>query len=333
MDHIQGPARAILITNLRQYLLEDLTDRNAPAWVGEWNKTSADYHRVMQRTLRQTCSVCVGYATLNISQHIMQTQSADEWRSHLERNLQIPADARTQIDQCAGSPIIKCIILRLRVRYWTNGGHAAFFLFDTRRRLQFFFDMDDFLLMNDGTPRIKSFATGFGTMRVPILPGFKVVPPPSLAWGQREQSMQRVFESGAEDVGLIGQCGILSQLVIMCCVRFCYWNPKDMADMIMLALPTPPDRINFVHVFITWYDDVSRPRLSATDFEEKVHPPSSTGCPCFSWRTGRLCTRPSCREGNHIYCWQHRHMIRNPLQRQNKKCATSQLTCQRNGSL
>ena len=116
-------------------------------------------------------------------------------------------------------------------------------------------------------------------------------------------------------------CAILCLLVMLCCMRFQYYNPKDMADFI-----TVPLRNNMtMNSVISWY---MRLRESQTPAEmRELILPDCDSCKAFSFAKGGLCSRGSCRNGaTKCLCWQHRFLILN-RQAPNKRCATAQHNC------
>lgn len=327
MDRIHGQHRALMRSRLRTYLREQLTKPNDPMWVGEWDTSRSTYWRVMKRTMGRTCSVYIGLASVDIPYAAQQIPNEAQWRNTIESRLEIANDVQARLVQYSADPKIRCMILRVRISYGAQRpGHAAFLIFDTKRRLQIYFDSDDFLMVNANTSNPFSITRAFCTFQQPLIPGYTIPSPEQCAWNVQTECLQHVMETGMQGVGLTGQCGILAQLVLLCCTRFRYFNPKDMADLIIEALPTQAERRDFIHVLLMWYYKISQPGLTDNEFDSLAHP-ETTHCPCFSPNMKRICRRTSCSEGSRIYCWQHRHLISNPHQTVNKRCGAPHVVC------
>lgn len=326
LDLVQGSTRAALKAALRTYLTNDLLGQgDVPIWIaGRWNTRTQTYTQVFRDTFKRYCGVLAASASLLIT----QDGARQDFSQFVRTNVRIPDDVRVLMEECVrpGSKT-RAILLKLNISYaWHPSGHAALLVFDVQRRMQIMFDPDDSLMNANNTRSAFSFTSAFADMQEPLLPGFACAAASEMGYTRFGERLQRFFQ-GVVDSEHHGLCGVLVQVVAMCCARFAYWNPKDISDMIKELFVNRNQRENLVYNMIGWYDRVCDANLSAELFQQKVHPPSSIGCKCFSAKMGRMCSRASCREGQSVFCWQHRHLLQNIRQTRSKKCGARQSPC------
>ena len=141
-------------------------------------------------------------------------------------------------------------------------------------------------------------------------------------WPTFAQSIQyHVATKNAHDGGL---CGFLTILVMLICIRFNYYNPKDVADMITPYL----NKDKLINKLIYWYGDLIKTFGNQDKFIEKIMPLSTEYvCRVFNPSTRRLCRRNSCANGPaKCMCWQHRALVMNNKAK-HKRCGTEQVAC------
>lgn len=321
IDTINPHDRDLFIERVRTFLNDDLLTNHTPWDAGNWNRQRRTYQRVFHRTLSAMCGLCQ-LQVLDIGINIRFTKESYELPP-AEHNTYVQQQIDTQqiagkIQACAQDRNVRCILMKVEYTYtWNYMGHTSFVLFDTHKKIQIPFDPHDGLSAQ--VSHIRTLCS-LG----PLLPGYRVMPAEACTWANKDDCIQEVFQHDMT-IDEKAQCGILVQLVALCCLRFRYLNPKGMADILIAAYPTHPLRKVMVKKLIRWYDDIIKLNRGGEDnrqkFVKKMLPDSTIGCSCVSPQTGRMCRRKSCKDESYssVYCWQHRHIIMNPVA-DSKKC-------------
>ena len=195
-----------------------------------------------------------------------------------------------------------------------GGGHASVIMFDLKRKLQVVFDPDW------GVDALNSASSGL--CRRQFHPQYRNLAASSCAPALHVNSLQRRAELGIgkEEQGL---CGVLTILVMVCCVRHNFYNPKKVADLLIPALSRP----GVANQIISWYDAMTG-IVDVAAFRNHILPQSRQNkCNAHSTASRTLCSRRSCRDGDmRAFCWQHRYsgMNRNS---DSKKCSAPHELC------
>lgn len=328
MDLVKGPHINSLRTKLKEFVEQLVLGQ--PMWVaGEW--TRIHYKSQLTALANTTCSL---YSTTQVkpvttdARGLRLIVNSGECASHdtLMRAMEAwkaePAQAalikRLTSASTAGTRRRGMLV------YVTTGlcgaafAHANFLFFDFKRHLQIFYDP------HTGMDLPVSFSRAFSEFQ--MIPGCKPISldqaSPLLFKDSLQEQFQQDFE--ADDCGV---CGILTLLIAMICIRFQYYNPLHICQLLIQAYPQPNAREELIRQLISWYFAFKNAQ-TAEQIEPHIHKPSTIGCSTFSSSSGKLCSRPSCRGLGvfPVYCWQHRHIVKN-TQARGKKCTTRQLPC------
>jgi hypothetical protein len=199
-------------------------------------------------------------------------------------------------------------------------------MFDFRQRVQIFFNPDDGL---DGPSSSAAFAA-----LPPLLAGWTVASAAQTCESLWANSLQQWFES-AIDTEEHGTCGLMVVLVCWVCVRFQYFNPLKVAQLIKSSFPNVAARSVFLLQFISWYRSVLNDINGNNVQPGKWFPETpNVRCHVILPTTGRLCSRAGCPPPNSgVPCWcaQHRAVIGN-LGSDDRRCnAPQQPTCRLQG--
>jgi hypothetical protein len=146
-------------------------------------------------------------------------------------------------------------------------------------------------------------------------------------WAANHHSIQYKFDTHriGRALGMAGQCGILTILVLICCMRFGYWHPTNMARAICGAVPSNAARRTLVAHLVGWYDALTL--AQPNQIRAMIFPNLANRgrCNVYSQATGRLCSRMRCAGAGHCFCWQHRWILENPFSAGpgGKRCAAA----------
>jgi REP element-mobilizing transposase RayT len=182
-------------------------------------------------------------------------------------------------------------------------GHATVLLFDLKDNLQWYFDPED------GIMSAISYTTAFS--QTSYIDGFDVVPANLVSTSMEAFSIQKQFETVIG--GLNGTCGLLVVLVLVCCMRFDYWNTQKMSHMILQAANTRLLKHELMTKFIDWYMEVDEFEYEPEFIRAMMNiPPKSEDsiCGVFLKSNNKLCKRHPTSAGDlHQFCWQHRQKL------------------------
>jgi hypothetical protein len=199
--------------------------------------------------------------------------------------------------------------------------HAVLLMFDLRKRLQIVFDPETCITIPATSHDLQQYQLHPQYAAVPLEGMLPVLERDCL----QERAQQRMH---ADEWGV---CGVMCTLVALCCIRFNYYNPYDMAQLLGSCIPYK-SRCNQL---ITWYEDLIRIHTTAGILQHILPAPSSsqvsTTCSAFCTTTNKLCNRKPCRVGNKsCFCWQHRYLGIN-TNAPNRRCMTAQVPCDARG--
>lgn len=328
MDRVQGQHENVLRTAVAHYI-EDLCG-DKPIWLGgSWGTYVHNYVRNVWRIIKNNCSVCqLAENVCNLVIEIPYDRINDfnyvRWSVHQSVPHDIPAAAMQCLDN--NNPNIRAVwVFVSTIWELPNGeidGHAGFMVFDKLRKKQIVFDPSWSHDIDDRTTMVVSKAL----CEYQFHPQYDLVPVNRCGWNHNELSLQ----SGVEDIMHMdeqGLCGLLSLLVILCCIRFNYYNPLHLATILRDVLSNQQQL--YGNKLISWYDDlVGTPDnqvLSALYPERRNN---GLGlCYVYSRTTNTLCKRKACKEGQQkCLCWQHKFLNSNKPSG-NKKCNAPQTQC------
>lgn len=323
MDLVKGPQKKQLRTNMRKYL--DKLVEDEPLWVaGEW--TRSNYRAQLSSLVNTTCSLYtfphVYKLTLILNEtacdnHVAMMEAMHAWKQEPRQVSFITNLTRVYNDRKTNKR--RGLLLYLRTGMCGNDfTHATFIFFDFKRHLQIFFDPQM------GLDQPVSFVRGFTELQ--MIPGCVPIPLDKTVPLLFANSLQEKFQQNldADDKGV---CGMLVLVVTMLCIRFQYYNPLHICQLMIQAYPRANQRTEFTRKLISWYFSF-QDAVTIEAIADHIHKPSTIGCSTFSSHSGRLCSRPSCKgEGIFpVYCWQHRHIVKNTRSK-SKKCSANQRSC------
>jgi hypothetical protein len=220
------------------------------------------------------------------------------------------------------------------------------------------------LLVFDGRTRMQHFFNPWGypdqwvqkaiAERTPFVPGFQVATALQDSWVDRSRTLQRLFDRTATNVVQDrGNCGVLTTMVAVLCMRFDVGDPKLMADIFISAsgYPARPREPGLLmqrmwswiidlqpHVIVMrdWASTAAEKRAARIAVCDQlfVHSASAVQgrrplCGVYCRSSSRTCERQAC--ANNIMCWQHRFILKNMdnLTANRRKCSSKQVTCNR----
>lgn len=337
MDLAVGNNRVALRAAAQRFVA-DLGHPHQP-WVkqGAWVKNARVYYAHMARMLKHVCSTCQ-YDADTMAYMRLDFEGAD-YRTvpginQYANTVQLPQRTMACLNNPPAHRRSVWVFIAMVIPN-NSTGHGLCLLFDTRRRKQFVFDphcaCDDRLSDNQ---QLTAGAMTRALCQRRLHPDYEPVAMQQCLWPLRADTLQQRVEVPLHHVDR-GVCGILCMLVIICCIRFNYYNPRDMADMIADELVRPIAGNNAgaatIHKIIRWYVHLMNLRAHANIPVHLVFPsPSDHRCNTFSSWTGRVCSRTVCRQGtsanNCSTCWQHRYLGFN-CEAPNRRCATAHHQC------
>lgn len=322
MNRISGA----LQNNLKQQCCDYIKDLAGyhPMWIaGDWNRSVQSYLGTYSTILQKICSSCkinasMPQSLLCLNMTHTNCSDVDAIKIYLS-NQHLPSKITQCLNSIGKKQSVVCPVY-LRLDDNPENGHIFFIVFDVQQKLQILFDSDSGRtggVVSDYDHFIHTLAKHqfHAEFTCPTLT--------SQVWFNNTDSIQSVTEEHM-DVDEQGLCGILLLIVLLTCIRFNYYNPKHIADMIKIEVKTNGNSL------ITWYDHL-REAISTNNtakLQRLVYRTSSNGyCGVFNPKTGKICSRKVCKNGSCKYhCWQHRHIMLN-CNSANKKCNANHVQC------
>ena len=328
IDRLAGQARNTLQRSIKMYL-RDLV-QGQPIWLAnDWDQRTVEYQHSYQKIIRSICSTCQyesisgetgGCMNIHLRPRFKTEGDLDQYVAHLR----LPSKTIECLEKGGNRIVWVCVnISWYDMNHDRVDGHTIIMMFDTKRKVQVLFDPAWGFNWNQIGYHLIGVSNAL--MRRQFHPRCTPVNSRFWTWPRTDQSLQfhveKHIKNTSKDEG--GLCGILSILVMLTCIRFNYYNPKDVADMMVSCLT----KRTLINELISWYEDI-RTTNDREKFIEKIMPISTENiCRAFSPSTGRLCKRPSCTIGPaRCMCWQHRALIMN-CNANSKKCGTKQASC------
>jgi hypothetical protein len=203
-------------------------------------------------------------------------------------------------------------------------GHALLLMFDRYHRVQVVFDPHWGLDQDATYPSLAS-----ALCRRQFHPDYVNTPATVCGWAQQANSIQSSVEVNM-DIDEHGVCGIICMLVILCCMRFNYYNPKHIADMIK----NPLGGYSLINMLITWYDQlIHAPAAQVLSFilpHNQISDAQGVKCDVYNQKTAKMCSRRPCfratSDPEGCFCWQHRHIHTNTSST-SRTCASANTGC------
>lgn len=293
------------VERIFEYLFDELLKNDAYYLNDDW--CQSEYELFTSNALftaKNTCASPNSSFYWHIPITVNQRQTQDNFNQYIE-SLVIPNNIRNRILQCKNNGKEYAAVC-LDLKYTElDYGHAAMLMFDLKDNLQWYFDPDDAI----NTISLVSYVKAFS--RTAYIDGFDVVPPSLVATSLHSFSIQPRFENVNEDHD--GLCGILVAIVLVCCIRFDYWNTQKMSHMILQAANTPQLKNELMRKFIYWYMEIDHLGYDTGVIRELMNVPCKNNdsiCGVFMKDTNGLCRRrPNPKNNLHQYCWQHRKIL------------------------
>ena len=320
---VQGHVQTQLSEAVIRFIRNDLLKSTAvnPIWVaGPWNRSNINYAALFRRFTGLVCSTCtyrnteVAHGSLTITFPGAQATQAQFNTVANHAHL----DHRTRL--ClADAGVTHSVFVWCYIRWEGRAtGHAVFLMFDKKRKLQIVFDP------HSGLDGLNGRVVSAMAQRE-FYQGYTPVPVEQCTWLLHANSIQHLVQNNMH-IEEHGICGLMCILVMITCMRFNFYNPKVIADMLVPALS-----IQHCGQLISWYDEIlTRVQNNAhvdTIISRLLPDSEELKCLAYSQGSGRLCSRGSCSAGTtHHFCWQHRYIVLNN-KAGNRKCVTQQSAC------
>jgi hypothetical protein len=308
---LSDTVRGQFTTRLRDYLFDELLRDTAEYSEDDWERNSHVYAaltRTIQWQWEANCPVAHTRLKFYVPEQVYRSQAT--LNAYVDENFQAVVDQiGPAVVGCQGIPEIRFCCVYIQLYFNADDGHATLLFFDIKRRLQWFFDPQDHQDHPSGWgSNYKAFS------RRAYIDGFDVVPAEVIGFADANESLQNHFERHHPDQ--VGICGILCMLVLLGCVRFGYYNTREMSALIKAATPTAESKKTLIRKAVSWYDDVDR--VNRWDpvklFEMCMKALPGSSCSVYSQASHKLCSRKACRQGlARQLCWQHKHLLQNPF--------------------
>lgn len=296
---LSSKAEVKFVERIHEYLFDEFLKHDGYYLDDEWCQTK--YEIFTSNALLNLKNTCASqnsslYWFIPITAEHLQSQS--NFNQYIENKV-LPNHIKNKILQCkTNGKEYAAICLDLKYTF-LDYGHAAMLMFDLKDNLQWYFDPED------GIDRQISYVKAFS--RSSYIEGFDVVPPSLVAISSPTFSIQKLFEQDSEDHD--GLCGIVIALVLVCCIRFNYWNTQKMSHMILQAANTVQLKNDLMRKFIYWYMQIDHLGYDTDAIYESMNAPcknENSICGVFLKTTNSLCKR---NPYPHQLCWQHKEQL------------------------
>ncbi|KAF6250488.1 hypothetical protein COO60DRAFT_1646880 [Scenedesmus sp. NREL 46B-D3] len=300
MDRVVGvAARARLKQAISDYVAA-LVASAGPMTPAQWlGMPHPAYRALFERVFAGCCSSCVhqvqGAAAMQAAIPAASMAGGAQAMQQFVGTLQLPG----AVAPCLLGPNIGCkraTWVLVEVATPANHTHHMLLLFDKRRDRQ-----------------IRAFDPRY--MPEPLHACF-----PPLRDGSLQRRVEGAFHHDEHPVG-----SLLCMLVMLCCMRFNYYNPKDVAHMLgdVLTQGTHVQRDQRMQRLVAWFHHTHTiPNLpaNALAFWQRIMPMAAgAAAPCSAVCLLRpphqVCKRAPCRvqatSFAGAFCWQHRYKVFN----------------------
>jgi hypothetical protein len=227
---------------VRTYLLEELLVDRDNYTTNDWCRYRyVEFFDKAQARWKRNCSNDRFVWDITV---LPKNTSTQERLNAFANNLRLPNSIVRRIKQCKeDGKHYTAVYIVFRWNRKGSNGHGALLLFDLVDNLQWYFDPDD--VLESDVSVSKAFS------QKSYVDDFAVVSAETIAETYSERCIQQHFEQFHP--GQNGTCGMLCAIILMCCLRFNYWNTKSMARIICKAIPTEQQKKDVIQKFITWF--------------------------------------------------------------------------------
>lgn len=282
----------LFVQRLKVYLFDEILHDAPPHEDADWCKNAYwEIYNSMQTPWRKSCRLPRLRDGWEVS--VKRSLSEQQLIEHM-KNKELPHRIKEHIKHCTASGKD---IVALFVSIWypdLKQGHATMLFFDLKNKFQWFFDPHDGLNRRICLTRVFSCK--------PFMEGFTVVPVEYVCESTTANSIQSHFEKLNPKQS--GVCGILLVLVLLCCLRFDYWDTKSMSNLVKRAVEQRENE--FIQKFISFYLDINAHDYQRKYMFKKMLPPSSAQCCVFNKTTHQLCSNQADElQEKRQYCLEH----------------------------
>ena len=313
MDHTGTPQQTTLLKSAVKRYIDDLIADHAIWLAGHWPAFDDINMRTVRKLTSIVCSTCQyqnahSQALIIDWPHCSSQAQADAQMA----TVQLP----TKVLSCLQGPTpSRSIVVWVRFHWFNSAGvethsHSSFMVFDTKKKLQIVFD--------PGWNPASAGSAASALSRRQFHPAYRNCTVAECAESTSATSIQIRLEPFVH-IDERGLCSCLTFLVLLCCFRFHYFNPKHIARIISdyIDHPTRHDKMNSL---IDWW--VLLRNRTGDSFRKRVFPlPSDGYCRVYGTSSGRCCPRKVCNttHNDRSMCWQHLHLVRRVVG-PSKKC-------------
>ncbi len=298
---MEAGTQSVFVQRLRQYFFKELLN-NEPEYIDDdWCRSNYKlFCPRVQFAFMNSCEYSLDGTSWKINIPLQHRSTQDALNAYIESKT-MPLAIQNHIANCMNNNDREYTVIYLILRFPdTQSAHATFMIFDLKDKHQYYFDPEDSLGRN--VCYTKAFS------RKSFVNGFVPVSAEHLAEESDQNTLQRHFEVYNPDQ--TGTCGIIVALVLVCCLRFQYWDTKRMCRMIRQAANTPILKKELIRKFISWYVEIDeQDNYDADRIREKVLfcESQSKICGVFSKQSHNLCQRRPKKNNDrkYQYCWQH----------------------------
>lgn len=313
MDHTSGAQQTAILRNAIRGYIDDLIT-NSHIWLaGYWLVPDDQNMAVVRKLTSIVCSTCQYPSSQNhglvINFQIPCTSSAAADAQIATVNLP------TKVLTCLQGPTpSRSIAVWVRFAFWDSSGalgsHSTVIIFDTKKMLQIVFD--PYWLVEEPGNYTSALC------RRQFHPAYRNCSVAECSESTTTQCIQSRLEANVH-IDERGLCSCLTFVVLLCCFRFHYFNPKHIAHIIADYIDHQGRHFK-ANLLIDWW--VSLRNTTGDHFRRKVFPTPSDGyCRVFGTSSGRCCPRKVCNafHNDRCMCWQHLHLVRRVVGH-SKKC-------------
>lgn len=314
MDRTNGAQQTAILKGAVRKYIDDLITNHAIWLAGRWHGDQQMNMAAFRKLTSLVCSTC---------QHESAQTQAVVITFQVPETTPAAADAQIATVQlppkvlsCLQGPTpSRSIAVWVKFQYrdssggW-HGAHSTLIMFDTKNMLQIVFDPA-------WTVDVPGYCSS-ALCRRRFHPAYRNCSVAECAETTTAASVQNRLETNVH-IDEQGLCSCLTFVVLLCCFRFHYFNPKHIAHIIADYIDHP-GRHDMANSLIDWW--VSLRNRTGDSFRQKVFPTPSDGyCRVFGTSSGRCCPRKVCNatHNDRCMCWQHLHLVRRVVG-QSKKC-------------
>lgn len=303
-----------IIQRLRNYLFKEVLKDEPYALINDWCRANYwHFFNPVQNNYKRACPLTNDTDDFedefiqNMTWHVQLTshhrRDQTELNHHIE-SLNIPDEIQNRIDGCIQQS--KKYTVVFIIVSWENAdgpdAHAIMLFFDLEDKFQWLFDPDD--ADNNPISMTKAFS------RRSYIPGFEVIPYRYLLEDNLDESLQTHYETINQHQ--TRTCGIMVVLVLICCLRFDYWDTFRMSRFLKQISRNDEDKKSLIQKFVSWYTTVhdnDYDRQFISDALQKIPSVGHSVCGVYSTISNKICSRRT--KDHQQFCWQHKSTMQN----------------------